>query len=217
MKRTCPILILLSCSLFLSAFPVFAQDNKKDENRKKEKKVKVDRDKKDKDERDNKKENDWDKKEREDKDDRKGNDRDKNDREDKNDDREKKDREYNENKDHNDDRNDRPTARKKTGILGRVLFPGAGTDAPRRLEGVPKGHYPPPGSCRIWYPNRSPGQQPPPADCGSLSGVALEPGAFILHGDRAYDAEYDWKKEETRRPGTVDRDILDILFPRRQR
>jgi hypothetical protein len=101
------------------------------------------------------------------------------------------------------------------GILGRVIFPPAGTVGPRRLEGVPRGHYPPPGECRIWYPNRPPGQQPPPRPCGSLVGVRLEPGAFILHGDRAYDAEYDWRKEERRRPGSVVQDILDILFPRR--
>ncbi|ALI99826.1 hypothetical protein [Rufibacter tibetensis] len=83
------------------------------------------------------------------------------------------------------------------------------------MQGVPKGHYPPPGECRIWYPNRSPGHQPPPTDCRTLYGVRLEPGAFILHGDQAYDAEYDWREEERRRPGSVTRDILDILFPRR--
>jgi hypothetical protein len=100
-------------------------------------------------------------------------------------------------------------------ILGRVVLPPAGTVGPRRLEGVPKGHYPPPGECRIWYPNRPAGHQPPPRPCGSLAGVRLEPGAFILHGDRAYDAEYDWRVEERRRPGSVVQDVLDILFPRR--
>ncbi|HEX8327108.1 MAG TPA: hypothetical protein VF629_06185 [Hymenobacter sp.] len=35
------------------------------------------------------------------------------------------------------------------GILGRVVLPPAGTAGPRRLEGVPRGHYPPPGECRI--------------------------------------------------------------------
>jgi hypothetical protein len=36
-----------------------------------------------------------------------------------------------------------------------------------------------------------------------LYGLRLEQGAFILHGDRAYDAEYDWREEERRRPDTV--------------
>ncbi|GGK57222.1 hypothetical protein ACD591_15275 [Rufibacter glacialis] len=101
------------------------------------------------------------------------------------------------------------------GILGRVILPPRGTAGPRQLQGVPKGHYPPPGQCRIWYPNRPPGHQPPPTDCQNLYGARLEPGAFILSGDRAYDAEYDWREEERRRPGSVTRDILDILFPRR--
>jgi hypothetical protein len=42
----------------------------------------------------------------------------------------------------------------------------------------------------------------------------LEPGVFILHGDRAYDADYDWREAERRRPGSIERDIVDILFSR---
>jgi hypothetical protein len=30
---------------------------------------------------------------------------------------------------------------------------------------IPKGHLPPPGHCRIWYPDRSAGHQPPPQLC----------------------------------------------------
>ena len=101
------------------------------------------------------------------------------------------------------------------GVLGRVILPRAGTTGPRELAGVPRGQYPPPGECRVWYPNRPPGQQPPPTSCDRLAGARLEPGAFILHGNQAYDAEYNWREEDRRRPGTVGRDILDILFPRR--
>ena len=101
------------------------------------------------------------------------------------------------------------------GVLGRVILPRGGTTGPRELAGVPRGQYPPPGECRVWYPNRPPGQQPPPTSCDRLVGARLEPGAFILHGDRAYDAEYNWQEENRRRPGTVGRDILDVLFPRR--
>ncbi|MBK5193953.1 MAG: hypothetical protein JJE07_12245, partial [Flavobacteriaceae bacterium] len=58
--------------------------------------------------------------------------------------------------------------------------------------------------------------QPPATSCNNVYRVRLEPGAFILHGDRAYDADYNWKEEERRRPGTVTVDILDILFPPRR-
>jgi hypothetical protein len=35
------------------------------------------------------------------------------------------------------------------GVRGSVSYP-------RRLYSVPRGHYPPPGECRIWYPGRPP-------------------------------------------------------------
>ena len=133
----------------------------------------------------------------------------------KNKDKDKDDDRYKDGKDGRyEGRTTRPTGG-VGGVLGRVILPRAGTASPRQLAGVPKGHYPPPGECRIWYPNRPPGHQPPPTSCNNLAGVRLEPGAFILHGDRAYDAEYNWQEEDRRRPGTVGRDILDILFPRR--
>ena len=34
-----------------------------------------------------------------------------------------------------------------------------------RYLGIPYGHLPPPGHCRIWYPGRPPGHQPPPVRC----------------------------------------------------
>ena len=101
------------------------------------------------------------------------------------------------------------------GVLGTViekLFYWPGWAMLRLLT---LGHYPPAGECRVWDPPRPPGQQPPPTSCDRLAGVRLEPGAFILHGDRAYDAEYNWQEADRRRPGTVGRDILDVLFPRR--
>lgn len=34
---------------------------------------------------------------------------------------------------------------------------------------IPPGHLPPPGMCRIWYPDRPPGHQSPPDDCAYLA------------------------------------------------
>ncbi|WP_426062059.1 hypothetical protein [Hymenobacter sp. B1770] len=184
---------LLAASLVLSASAASAQDDGKGKDKDKYKKENKDKDYKDRNDR--YKDKDYKEKEYKDRD--------------KDDDRYKngKNGRY-------DDRNSRTTGG-VGGVLGRVILPRAGTAGPRELAGVPRGHYPPPGECRVWYPNRPPGHQPPPTSCDRLAGVRLEPGAFILHGDRAYDAEYNWREEDRRRPGTVGRDILDILFPRR--
>ncbi|QGZ32170.1 hypothetical protein GQA94_19750 [Stutzerimonas stutzeri] len=46
---------------------------------------------------------------------------------------------------------------------------------------VPKGHLPPPGECRIWYPDRAPGQQPPPGNCRELR-RHVPYGATLIRG-----------------------------------
>ena len=36
-------------------------------------------------------------------------------------------------------------------------------------------------------------------------------GAFLLYGDRAWDTEYDWRREASRRPGSVPDIVLRIM------
>jgi hypothetical protein len=49
---------------------------------------------------------------------------------------------------------------------------------------VPPGHFPPPGSCKLWYPERPAGQQPPPASCAELIRTAPVDTVVIDHDGR---------------------------------
>lgn len=67
---------------------------------------------------------------------------------------------------------------------------------------IPKGHYPPPGECRIWHPGRPAGHQPPPTKCDRAR-ADVPPGAWVIrHPDNdrehVHVAVYD-----ERRPGSV--------------
>lgn len=46
------------------------------------------------------------------------------------------------------------------------------------LRGIPPGHYPPPGTCRVWFPDRPPGHQPRPGSCN----VRAPRGALLIVG-----------------------------------
>ena len=54
-----------------------------------------------------------------------------------------------------------------------------GEDDRSRL-GVPPGHLPPPGECRLWIPGRPPGHQPPPGSCSRIEREA-PPGSWVLY------------------------------------
>jgi hypothetical protein len=97
---------------------------------------------------------------------------------------------------------------------GRVAVRGGNENRGGGIHGrsihIPPGHYPPPGECRIWYPSSPPGHQPPPGRCERLVG-RVPFGAFLLYNDRAWDTEYDWRREESRRPGSVPVIVLKIM------
>jgi hypothetical protein len=53
---------------------------------------------------------------------------------------------------------------------------------PSEVLKIPKGHMPPPGKCRILYPDRPPGHQPSPGDCEDLKSQV--PPVLCLYADR---------------------------------
>ena len=74
---------------------------------------------------------------------------------------------------------------------------------------VPPGHRPPPGKCRLWYPDRPPGHQPPSVDCGSIS---MGSGAYIIYGEHGYDPGYDWRRADSDIRRTIPHIVLDIIL-----
>lgn len=68
--------------------------------------------------------------------------------------------------------------------------------------GVPRGHYPLPGSCRIWIPGLPPGQQSPPGDCRKLE-RRVPPGAWLLYHDPDNRDEIEVYVYSERRPSVV--------------
>lgn len=53
---------------------------------------------------------------------------------------------------------------------------------PRAAEfPIPRGHLPPPGACRVWFPDRPPGHQPPPGPCERLR-RHVPYGAILVRG-----------------------------------
>lgn len=55
----------------------------------------------------------------------------------------------------------------------------------RSTQGIPAGHLPPPGMCRVWYSNRPPGHQPPPTSCREAERVARrEPNARVIYSQQ---------------------------------
>lgn len=50
-----------------------------------------------------------------------------------------------------------------------------------RIPAIEYGHLPPPGECRLWYLDREPGQQPPPAKCETFEGMAIPENAVLVN------------------------------------
>ena len=87
-------------------------------------------------------------------------------------------------------------------IVSRAPFPVPAPEKRGELSlhalGIPNGHMPPPGSCRIWYPGRPAGQQPPPFKCG-IGRLSIPLGSFLvqrLDGKLVQVDEYDARRPD---------------------
>lgn len=67
---------------------------------------------------------------------------------------------------------------------------------------IPEGHLPPPGECRIWYPGKPPGQQPPPVKCDRASGHVPQ-GAWLMRRPKDDRRHVNVHVYDERSPGVV--------------
>lgn len=100
---------------------------------------------------------------------------------------------------------------RRGGREGRGEYQGRGHDGRRGSWfhehgysnlGIPDGHLPPPGECRVWYPGRPAGHQPPPGRCSRLS-RSVPAGAWLMRRPDRQPEYVDVTVYDQRRPGVV--------------
>ena len=68
--------------------------------------------------------------------------------------------------------------------------------------GIPPGHLPPPGACRIWIPGKPPGHQPPPGNCSDLQ-QRVPKGAWLVYRDAGDPDHVEVFVYDEKRPSIV--------------
>lgn len=68
--------------------------------------------------------------------------------------------------------------------------------------GIPPGHLPPPGQCRVWLPGEPPGHQPRPRSCARIEATAPA-GSWIVYRPSQDKKEVHVRVVDERRPGVV--------------
>ena len=70
-----------------------------------------------------------------------------------------------------------------TSVLSGCVAYGGSVSGPFPLQHfeIPDGHMPPPGECRVWFPDLPPGHQPPPGDCYEME-RQVPRGAVLVRG-----------------------------------
>jgi tetratricopeptide (TPR) repeat protein len=69
----------------------------------------------------------------------------------------------------------------RTGTEGQLQLADVKPEHAYAELGIPRGHMPSPGKCRIWFPDRPPGHQPAPGKCKKLR-HRVPAGAYLVRG-----------------------------------
>jgi hypothetical protein len=80
--------------------------------------------------------------------------------------------------------------------------PAVGRASTAATLGIPPGHLPPPGQCRVWLPGQPPGHQPRARSCANIERVAPA-GGWILYRPNEDRKVVHVRVVDERRPGVV--------------
>ena len=99
-------------------------------------------------------------------------------------------------------------------LVGLMASPAFAQGRGRNKQGIPPGHLPPDGLCRVWYDGVPPGHQPSPTSCYEAERIASrDRSARVIYGGssdrnapiyrdgRQYPGDI-WRGDDGRRPGT---------------
>ena len=68
-------------------------------------------------------------------------------------------------------------------LIGLVASPAFAQGRGKNKQGIPPGHLPPDGLCRVWYDGVPPGHQPRPTSCDEAERIASRDGrARVIYG-----------------------------------
>ena len=90
-------------------------------------------------------------------------------------------------------------------LIGLTAGPALAQGRGKNKQGVPPGHVPPDGLCRVWYDGVPPGRQPAPTSCHEAERIASRDRARVIYGTgygRTDDRIY---RDRDRYPGDVER------------
>jgi hypothetical protein len=80
--------------------------------------------------------------------------------------------------------------------------------------GIPPGHLPPPGSCRVWLPGKPPGHQAKSGPCAALLRAA-PPGSWLVYRPTTDRKVVHVREIDSRRAGVVVRvRVFDVATGR---
>jgi hypothetical protein len=77
--------------------------------------------------------------------------------------------------------------------------------------GIPPGHLPPPGQCRIWVPGEPPGHQQPPRSCDHIEQTAPAGGWILYRPSRDRKVVHVRVLDERHRGVVVHLRVYDVV------